>query len=261
MKPNRVRSIDTGMVEEFIKRRLTQPGRGGKVASLATVNRELRYLRHALRRAKRWRIIDDVPEFDFEREPERIPTFVPPEHFAAIYAACSHAKRPRRIPNVETADWWRALVVFAYMTGWRIGQILALGWADVDLKAKTALSRANDNKGKRDCLIPLHDAVVEHLKRIEGGRLVCARRLACSRGTQTGARYGTNSVRSRKGRSWPTASRCRGAARAATATASMTYGGASRLRTRQGWTCSSYRPSCSTKACQRRSCTSTWRTG
>jgi len=174
MKPKRMRSINTAMVEDFIKRRRTLPRRlGGKVASAATVNRELRYLRHAMRRAKRWGIVDDVPAFDFERDPERIPTFVPPEHFASIYAACDVIKRPKRIPNVDAADWWRGLLVFAYMTGWRIGQILALRWSDVDLKAKTALSRANDNKGKRDCLIPLHDAIVEHLKRIEGGRLVC----------------------------------------------------------------------------------------
>ena len=46
-----------------------------------------------------------------------MPTFVPPEHFAAIYTACEHAKRPKRIPNVKPADWWRALLVTAYMTG------------------------------------------------------------------------------------------------------------------------------------------------
>ena len=53
------------------------------------------------------------------------------------------------------------------MTGWRIGQILALEWKDVDLDAGTAISRADDNKGKRDCMIPLHPVVVEHLKRIK----------------------------------------------------------------------------------------------
>jgi integrase len=68
---------------------------------------------------------------------------------------------------VARADWWRALIVLAYMTGWRIGQILSLKWADVDLDAETALSRADENKGKRDVLLPLHSVVVEHLKRIQ----------------------------------------------------------------------------------------------
>ena len=167
MKPNRVRMIDSEAVEEFVMRRRKQTGRGGEPISLATINRDLRYLRQAMRRAKKWGIIDDVPEFEFQKPLERMPTFVPPDHFVAIYAACEIAKRPKQVPNVTPADWWRALIVLAYMTGWRIGQILSLKWADVELDAGTALSRADDNKGKRDVLLPLHPVVVEHLKRIQ----------------------------------------------------------------------------------------------
>jgi integrase len=167
MKPTRMRLINSGTIEEFTTRRLAQKTKKGNLISAATVNRDLRYVRQTLRRAKKWGIIDDVPEFEFQKLPERMPTFVPPDHFAAIYAACDRAKRPKRIPNVAPADWWRALLILAYMTGWRIGQILSLRWADIDLEAGTALSRADDNKGKRDCLIPLHSLVVEHLKRIE----------------------------------------------------------------------------------------------
>jgi len=52
------------------------------------------------------------------------------------------------------------------MTGWRIGQILALRWEDVDLENGTALSRAADNKGKRDMLIQLHDLALDHLQTV-----------------------------------------------------------------------------------------------
>ena len=38
--------------------------------------------------------------------------------------------------------------------------------ADVDLDTGYALSRAADNKGKRDQRIPLHPLVVEHLRKL-----------------------------------------------------------------------------------------------
>jgi len=60
------------------------------------------------------------------------------------------------------------LLIFAYMTGWRISAILAIRRDDVDLQQGIALSLAKDNKGKRDQLVPLHPVVVEHLKRLAG---------------------------------------------------------------------------------------------
>ena len=54
------------------------------------------------------------------------------------------------------------------MTGWRIGEPLALRREDLDLEAGTALTRHDDNKGKRDDLIPLHPLIVKHLKQIQG---------------------------------------------------------------------------------------------
>jgi len=58
--------------------------------------------------------------------------------------------------------------MFAYMTGWRIGSILAVRREDVDLAEGWALSRAKDNKGKRDQKIPLHPVVIDHLKKLAG---------------------------------------------------------------------------------------------
>jgi integrase len=52
------------------------------------------------------------------------------------------------------------------MTGWRIGEILALRWTDVDLDKGHAITRHTDNKGKRDEITPLHPVVIEHLKKI-----------------------------------------------------------------------------------------------
>jgi integrase len=60
------------------------------------------------------------------------------------------------------------LLVTCYLTGWRIGQVLALRWEDVDLERGTAVSRGEDNKGRRDVLLPLHPMVVEHLRPLAG---------------------------------------------------------------------------------------------
>ena len=95
---------------------------------------------------------------------------MPPDHFAAIYTACSTATRPGNIPNITPAVWWRALLVTAYMTGWRIGQLKSLKWSDVDMEAGTAITRArvSGNKGKREERIPLHPLVLENLMQMAG---------------------------------------------------------------------------------------------
>ena len=55
----------------------------------------------------------------------------------------------------------------AQMTGWRIGELLALKWCDVNLEEGFAITRHRDNKGHRDDKVPLHDVVVEHLQAIK----------------------------------------------------------------------------------------------
>jgi integrase len=51
--------------------------------------------------------------------------------------------------------------------GWRLKHsLLALQWGDVSLEQGWAVSRAADNKGKRDQRIPLHPLVVEHMRRL-----------------------------------------------------------------------------------------------
>lgn len=184
--PNKLSRITTETVDEFRTKRLAEavkvggarikatgqmPTRKGpeRRVSPATVNKNLRYLRAALRTAGEWGLIDKVPRVRMLREPQRLATYIPEDHFAAIYAAVGAAAVPDNVPNVAVSDWWRGLLVFAYMTGWRIGQILALRWADVDLEGGYAITRSEHNKGKRDMRIPLHPMVVEHLRPLRGG--------------------------------------------------------------------------------------------
>jgi integrase len=113
-----------------------------------------------------------------EKVPQKLPTYITGDHFAAIYQACEEPKFPTNLPY-PTADWWRALLVTGYMTGWRISELLALQRVDLDLDQETAITRAEDNKGKRDEVVKLHPVkgkrdevvklhpvVVEHLRKI-----------------------------------------------------------------------------------------------
>jgi integrase len=156
-------AITADRLAEFMKCRRSERGKqkGSKV-SPATLNKDLRAIKVALRKAHEWEYIPRVPKFTFVREPEKLPPYVKPEHFIAIYKACKDtAVRPGG--QVTPADWWRGLLMFAYLTGWRIGEILSLTWSDVDLEQGTALTRADENKGRRDALIALHPTLVQHL--------------------------------------------------------------------------------------------------
>src|SRR5215831_5165289 len=79
------------------------------------------------------------------------------------------AEGTRTPAHLLAGRWWRALLVTGYLTGWRVGQLLALRRADVDLDAGLAVLRVVEgNKGKREVAVRLHPAVIDHLRRVPG---------------------------------------------------------------------------------------------
>jgi integrase len=169
IKPQRLASIKTQHVDEFIAERRKEPGQKKRsIVSPATVNCDLRHIKAALRVAHEWGYLPNVPKFRMEKEPGKLATYVTGDHFAAIYQACDTAKMPADVPNITAPDWWRALIVTGYMTGWRIGDMLAMRRDRLDLDAGTVVSLAEDNKGKRDELVRLHPVVIDHLRRLAG---------------------------------------------------------------------------------------------
>jgi integrase len=167
-KPGYVASISTQTVDNFIAARRHEKGqKKDSIVSPATINHDLRHIKAALRVAVEWGYLPKLPKFRMEKAPKKLPRYVTGEHFAAIYCACETATMPEGLPY-PAADWWRALVVMGYMTGWRISDMLGLRREDLDLDTGTAITRAADNKGKRDEKVKLHPVVVEHLKKLPG---------------------------------------------------------------------------------------------
>jgi integrase len=168
VKPLRVCGISTQSIDDFIADRRKESGKKkGSIVSPATVNKELRHLKAALHVANEWGYLPSLPKFRMEKVPKKLPTYVTGDHFAASYKACGQAKLPNDQPY-PAADWWRALLVMGYMTGWRISDMLGLRREDLDLNAGTAVTRYEDNKGKRDELVKLHPVVINHLRKLPG---------------------------------------------------------------------------------------------
>ncbi len=166
VKPKRVDAIKTQTIDAYTNGRRLEPGQKKKsTVSPATINKELRHIRAVLQIAVDWGYLAQRPKFRMVKEPQKLVRYVTPEHFAAIYQACEVAKRPAA-DTYDAATWWRTLLTFCYMTGWRISEPLALRWDDVSLDAGTAITRWGDNKGKRDERVPLHPVVVEHLRKV-----------------------------------------------------------------------------------------------
>jgi integrase len=136
--------------------------------SPATVNKDLRHLRAAFKKAKKWKLLAEVPDFEMLPVPERDPYFVDDATFKLLYDACDTMKRPDSTQFIAP-DWWKALLCFAYMTGWRIGEILDLKREDLDLETGVARVDAESTKGRREARVELNAILVDHLRAIVGG--------------------------------------------------------------------------------------------
>jgi len=160
VKPVYVDAIDSSMIDRFVAQR-------AKDIASATVNKDLRHIRAALRKASAWGMLQQTPIIAFMREYDRDPEFVDDSAFADLYQACKSMTKPEG-QHYPAADWWQTLITFAYLTGWRIGEILALRREHLDMREGIAFIPAEETKGKRDARVELNSVVVNHLKGIIG---------------------------------------------------------------------------------------------
>jgi len=174
-RPGKMGAIRTKTLDDYAAARRLEPVKRRKGAAPpvapGTVAQELSDLKAVLRVARRWGYLAEVPEVPQVRLPRKLPRYVLPEHFAALYLHADALTFPRPLQGYTCGDWWRALLAFVYVaTGWRIGQCLGLLWEDVDLAAGTVVGRhgVTGNKADRDVLVRLHPVAVEHLERVRG---------------------------------------------------------------------------------------------
>jgi integrase len=166
IKPKRMEGVTTHAVDLYKTRRGRERGRKpDSLVSPATINKELRHLRAVFNIAEDWGLLGKAPKVRMKREPERDPEFVDDAMFDKLYTACATMERPMGA-NYSPQEWWQALLTFAYLTGWRVNEILALRRDDVDLATGTAFLAAESTKGRRDARAELHPVVIDHLRTV-----------------------------------------------------------------------------------------------
>jgi len=165
MKPKRMADVTHRSLARFGALRLAEK-HNGKPISRATVNRDLRQMRAFLREAVRRKYLASAPVVDFLKEPTKIPSYVAPEAFQKLYAACDAATRPEE-QGYLPGDWWRAYLVWLYLTGWRAMEPLSIRKEDLDTETGRVHLKAENTKGDRDEVLRFHPMILEHLRPIK----------------------------------------------------------------------------------------------
>ena len=157
-RPSTLQSITSSAIEDFADARLRED------AAPATVNRDLRHLKAALRWASRRGLIESPPDFHglFVRESRSRPTVITEQDFAALVRATQSddANFKRR-----SGDWWRLFLYVAYYMGLRRGEVLALSWSDIRLEHRELRVRAASSKSRKERVLPMPAELVSLLKR------------------------------------------------------------------------------------------------
>jgi integrase len=130
----------------------------------AAVNREVAVLKHALRLAVEWDYLETSPAAGvtkFKEPPGRV-RYLVREEAAALVEACYPTVRP--------------VVLTALHTGMRLGEILALDWAHVDLKRRQL--RVVDSKNNETRVVPINEILYNALASLnpKNGRVFKSRR-------------------------------------------------------------------------------------
>lgn len=164
MKLRTLSQITAKLISDFIGRRSQDRGRKpGSTLSPASLNKDLRNLKLVLTEAKEWGQLETVPKMQMLAEPTRLKAFVTAEHFAAIFATTDQMTKPD-LPNISPPDYWRAVLAFAFITGWRLNEILSIRRDDVNFETNQVIARWDDSKSKRDESIFVPDSMLDLLR-------------------------------------------------------------------------------------------------
>lgn len=151
-KPRSLGTIDRAALEDFASTRLK---RG---IAPATVNKDLRHVRAALRWAELREYLSKAPSFRgvFVRDVRKVPVTIPTEDFQAIILAL---RSPELQLTRRPAEWWRVFLYVSYYLGLRRGEALTLAWSQVNLATGEVHVAAQTSKGRKERLIPLAEDI------------------------------------------------------------------------------------------------------
>jgi len=147
----KLRSITAYHIELFKSSRL-------KEVAPATVARDFRHLKAALRRACLWKMVESSPFVGVRnvRVPEAPPQFLTPEE-------CERLLQMIPSPQVKLP------VIFAVSTGLRIGEVTNLRWTDVDHERRQIHLTNRDGfttKNRRSRVVPMNKTAMDVLARL-----------------------------------------------------------------------------------------------
>jgi integrase len=142
-----VMQITADVAREFARKRQSEG------VSNATVKGSLRLLRRMLRLAYDEGKIPKVPKILLVKEPPARKGFLDQDQFDKLLAAL--------LPSL------RALAVFLYYSGARLGEAKQIGWQQVDLEAGLVFLGEEQTKNGAARTIALPDILIEMLQKIE----------------------------------------------------------------------------------------------
>lgn len=128
--------------------------------------KELSQLTALWRYAIRKRLLEDWPDIQPEKLPQRTPEAWTAADLEKLYRAIREI--PGHVAGIPAAAWWEALHRVLACSAERISAVLELRWSDVDLQSGWINFRAASRKGGRaDNAIRLNGTAIESLKRIQ----------------------------------------------------------------------------------------------
>jgi integrase len=159
-----IEEIDLATLDAYVEKRRGE----GKAPS--TINRELSVLRHSLHLAARWKNETNLSRYRLtdweplrETQTARRAVFLTSEQVSRLLGA-AHARAARGGLNERQGE---AVVRLALETGARLGEILGLGWDDLDANGVT---RIRTEKNGPDRWVQLSESTVQLIESFRNGK-------------------------------------------------------------------------------------------
>jgi len=146
-------SINTSDLEKYLHQRKQQNGRYGGKLKQATINREIARLKNLFEEAVRNKKIQSNPARHIKLQSEN-------NERTRILSMEEYETLLENLP-----DHLKDIVLLAFNTGMRRGEILGLKWENVNLKERKIVLTSSMTKTQRQRTIPLNDELAKMLDR------------------------------------------------------------------------------------------------